>query len=87
MALIIKNPHNYLCACEKTDKNTDFHSIIDILTSSKYKTLLTANAPIYQDTLRDFWANANIEEQGNEPFGITSKIQRCIGCHNPHYHI
>ncbi|MFS7954383.1 hypothetical protein Hanom_Chr07g00629631 [Helianthus anomalus] len=74
MALIFKHPHNYLCTFEKTDKNTEFHSIIDISSTSKYKTLLTANAPIYQDTLRDLWANANIEEQDNEPFGITSIV-------------
>ncbi|MFS8017414.1 hypothetical protein Hanom_Chr15g01380091 [Helianthus anomalus] len=74
MALIIKHPHNYLCVFEKTDKNTDFHSIIDILSTFKYKTLLTVDAPIYHDILHDFWANATIEEQGNEPFGITSKV-------------
>ncbi|MFS8002790.1 hypothetical protein Hanom_Chr13g01206231 [Helianthus anomalus] len=74
MALIIKHPHNYLCTFEKTDKHTDFHSIIYILSSSKYKTLLTTDAPIYQDTLRDFWANVSIEEQNNEPFGITYKV-------------
>ncbi|MFS7926519.1 hypothetical protein Hanom_Chr04g00297991 [Helianthus anomalus] len=76
MALIIKHPHNYLCTFEKTYKNTDFHSIIDVLSSSKYKKLLTADAPIYQDTLHDFWANATIEEQNNEPNGITSKVER-----------
>ncbi|MFS7978524.1 hypothetical protein Hanom_Chr10g00916491 [Helianthus anomalus] len=29
---------------------------------------------MHQDKLCDFWANANIEEQGNEPFGITSTV-------------
>ena len=48
--------------------------MIDVLTSSKYKAILTADAPIYQETLCDFWANANIEEQNNEPFGITYKV-------------
>ena len=48
--------------------------MIDVLTSSKYKVILTADAPIYEETLRDFWANANIEEQNNEPFSITSKV-------------
>ncbi|MFS7996313.1 hypothetical protein Hanom_Chr12g01128471 [Helianthus anomalus] len=55
MELIIKHPHNYLCTFEKTYKNTEFHSIIDTLSSSKYKTLLTCDASISQDTLRDFW--------------------------------
>ncbi|MFS7976660.1 hypothetical protein Hanom_Chr10g00894971 [Helianthus anomalus] len=58
MALALKNPHNYLCTLEKTSNNKNFHSIIDALSSSKYKTLLTYNTPIYQETLRDFWKNA-----------------------------
>ncbi|MFS7903960.1 hypothetical protein Hanom_Chr01g00030291 [Helianthus anomalus] len=74
MALIIKHPHNYLCTFEKTTKNTDFHSIIDAPSSSKYKTLLTCNAPIYQDTLRDFWANAKLEIQDKKPWVISSKV-------------
>ncbi|MFS8007547.1 hypothetical protein Hanom_Chr14g01262291 [Helianthus anomalus] len=74
MALIIKHPHNYLCTFEKTDKNTKFHSIIDTLSSFKYNTLLTADAPIYQDTLRDFWVNVEVHEQDKKPWGITSKV-------------
>ncbi|MFS7936382.1 hypothetical protein Hanom_Chr05g00414931 [Helianthus anomalus] len=74
MALTIKNPHKYLPIFEKTDKNTAFHSIIDVLTSSKYTSILTTNAPIHQDTLRHFWANAKIEEQKKEPYAITSKV-------------
>ncbi|MFS7978728.1 hypothetical protein Hanom_Chr10g00918871 [Helianthus anomalus] len=74
MALIIKHPHNYFCTLEKTSKNTDSHSVIDTLSSSKYKTLLTCNAPIYQDTLQDFWANANLEIQDKKPWAISSKV-------------
>ncbi|MFS7914231.1 hypothetical protein Hanom_Chr02g00150971 [Helianthus anomalus] len=71
MSLIIKHPHNNLCTLEKTSKNTDFHSIIDALSS--YKTLLTCNAPFYQDTLRDLWANAKLEIQDKKPWAISSK--------------
>ncbi|MFS7919885.1 hypothetical protein Hanom_Chr03g00217871 [Helianthus anomalus] len=74
MALIIKHPHNYLCTLEKSSKNTDFHSIIDALSSSKYKTLLTCNAPIYQDTQRDFWANAKLEIQDKKAWAISSEV-------------
>ncbi|MFS7946193.1 hypothetical protein Hanom_Chr06g00533111 [Helianthus anomalus] len=74
MALIIKHPHNYHCTFEKTDKNTTFHSIIDTISSSKYKTLLTYNAPISQDTLRDFWANAEVQVQDKKPWAISSKV-------------
>ncbi|MFS7986790.1 hypothetical protein Hanom_Chr11g01014381 [Helianthus anomalus] len=74
MALIIKHPHNYLCTIKNMDKNTDFHSIINALSSSKYKTLLTCNAPIYQDTLRDLWANAEVHVQDKKPWAISSKV-------------
>ncbi|MFS7905961.1 hypothetical protein Hanom_Chr01g00053821 [Helianthus anomalus] len=74
MELSITNPHNYLPILKKTNKNTSFHSIIDVLISSKYKTILTANAPIHQETLRDFWPNAKIESQKKVPYAITSKV-------------
>ncbi|MFS7967450.1 hypothetical protein Hanom_Chr09g00785891 [Helianthus anomalus] len=74
MALTLKNPHNYLCTLEKTSKNKDFHSIIDDLSSSKYKTLLTCNTLIYPDTLHDFWKNAKLEVQDKKPWTITSKV-------------
>ncbi|MFS7979573.1 hypothetical protein Hanom_Chr10g00929301 [Helianthus anomalus] len=63
MALSIKKPHYYFPIFENTDKNTSYHSIIDVLTSSNYKAILTANTPIYQDTLHDFWANTEIQPQ------------------------
>ncbi|MFS7937458.1 hypothetical protein Hanom_Chr05g00427781 [Helianthus anomalus] len=72
MTLNLKIPHNYLCALEKTDQNSDFHSIIAALSSSKYKTLLTCKASIYQETLREFWKNANVQVQDKKPWGITS---------------
>ncbi|MFS7916605.1 hypothetical protein Hanom_Chr03g00179191 [Helianthus anomalus] len=74
MALIMKKHHNYLAIFEKTEKNSLYHPMMDVLTSSKYKAILTADAPIYQETLRDFWANTNIEEQNNVAFSITSKV-------------
>ncbi|MFS7918993.1 hypothetical protein Hanom_Chr03g00207691 [Helianthus anomalus] len=74
MALALKNPHNYLCTLEKTNKNKDFHSIIDALSSSKYKTLLTCNSPIYQETLCDLWKNAKVKGQDKKPWAITLKV-------------
>ncbi|MFS8002219.1 hypothetical protein Hanom_Chr13g01199511 [Helianthus anomalus] len=44
------------------------------MSSSKYKTLLTCDAPIYQDTLHDFWANSEVQEQDKKPWAITSKV-------------
>ncbi|MFS7945441.1 hypothetical protein Hanom_Chr06g00524351 [Helianthus anomalus] len=74
MALIIKHTHNYLCTLEKSSKHTNFHSIINALSSSKFKTLLTCNAPIYQDTLRDFWANAKHEILDRKALAISSEV-------------
>ncbi|MFS8033638.1 hypothetical protein Hanom_Chr17g01571901 [Helianthus anomalus] len=74
MALTVKHPHNYLPLFEKIDKNTSFHLIIDVLTSSKYKAILTTNAPIYPHTLRDFWANPEIQSEKKVPYAITSKV-------------
>ncbi|MFS7908898.1 hypothetical protein Hanom_Chr01g00088461 [Helianthus anomalus] len=86
MALILKHPHNYLCTFEKTNKNTEFHSIIDTLSSSKYKTLLTCDTPIYQDTLRDFWANAEVQEQDKKALGNYLKSKWYLGINNPRNH-
>ncbi|MFS8002355.1 hypothetical protein Hanom_Chr13g01201131 [Helianthus anomalus] len=72
MALALKTPHNYPCTLEKISQKTTFHSVIDALSSSKYKTLLTCNAPIYLDTLRDFLKHAKIEVQDKKPSAITS---------------
>ncbi|MFS7937503.1 hypothetical protein Hanom_Chr05g00428321 [Helianthus anomalus] len=73
IALQYKTPHNYLLNFEKTNKNTPFHSITDVLTSSKYNTILIADAPIHVDTLWQFWANVEVQSQNKKPFGIMSK--------------
>ncbi|KAJ0457950.1 hypothetical protein HanIR_Chr15g0779631 [Helianthus annuus] len=45
-----KAPHNYVGILIKPTDNHTFDSILDILSASKYKTLITADAPIYLDT-------------------------------------
>ncbi|MFS7965739.1 hypothetical protein Hanom_Chr09g00765711 [Helianthus anomalus] len=67
MALPFKTPHNYLCILTNPSDNTTFHSVIDALSSSRYKTLLTCNPSIYLDTLHDFWKNAKLEVQDKKP--------------------
>ncbi|MFS7946056.1 hypothetical protein Hanom_Chr06g00531551 [Helianthus anomalus] len=79
MALALKTPHNYMCTLEKTSQNTTFHSVIDALSKLKYKTLLTCNAPIYLDTLQDFWKHAQIKSQDNKPYYFDSWGNS--GCH------
>ncbi|MFS7961364.1 hypothetical protein Hanom_Chr08g00714131 [Helianthus anomalus] len=76
MTLSLKNPHNYMCTLEKTSQNTDFHSVIDAFSSSKLKTLLTCNAPIYQETLRKFWKNAKVQVQDKTL--LTSEVGKIL---------
>ncbi|XP_022019402.1 DNA ligase 1-like [Helianthus annuus] len=44
------------------------------MSSSKYKTLLTEDAPIYLKTQREFWKNATLETQGETVTAINSSI-------------
>ncbi|MFS7968703.1 hypothetical protein Hanom_Chr09g00800691 [Helianthus anomalus] len=76
MDLEIKTPHNYLPYLVKHSKNTDFHPIIDIINSSKYLYILTADSSIYISTLREFWANAKLSLQHKKPFLITSTVNK-----------
>ncbi|MFS7997629.1 hypothetical protein Hanom_Chr12g01144011 [Helianthus anomalus] len=75
MALPYKTPHNYLGLLEKPSHTETFNSIIDALSSSKYKTLLTYDAPIYLDTQQEFWKNAKLETKDKKPLAITSSIK------------
>ena len=70
-----KAPHNYVGILTKPTDNHTFDSILDILSASKYKTLITADAPIYLDTQREFWKNATLEKQGDIIVAINSSIQ------------
>ncbi|MFS8023601.1 hypothetical protein Hanom_Chr16g01453331 [Helianthus anomalus] len=74
MALNLKSPHNYLPYLVKYDTNPEFYPIIDILTSSKYNTILTADAPIYIETLQKFWVNSSFLLRDKKAFTIISKI-------------
>ncbi|KAJ0588364.1 hypothetical protein HanIR_Chr04g0173811 [Helianthus annuus] len=70
-----KAPHNYVGILTKPTTDNTFDSIIDILSASKYKTLITADAPIYLQTQREFWKNATLEKQGDIITAINSSIQ------------
>ena len=70
-----KAPHNYVGILTKPTTDNTFDSIIDILSASKYKTLIIADAPIYLQTQREFWKNATLEKQGDIITAINSSIQ------------
>ncbi|KAF5822412.1 hypothetical protein HanXRQr2_Chr01g0026181 [Helianthus annuus] len=46
--------------------------------SSKYKTILTTNAPIHQETHREFWVNDKIQSQKKVPYAIKSKVRETL---------
>ncbi|KAJ0615033.1 hypothetical protein HanIR_Chr02g0069361 [Helianthus annuus] len=70
-----KPSHNLLGLLTKPGNIDTFDSILDILNASKYKTLLTANAPIYLQTQREFWKNCILEKQGEDIIAINSTLQ------------
>ncbi|MFS7962350.1 hypothetical protein Hanom_Chr08g00725631 [Helianthus anomalus] len=70
-----KAPHNYLGLLTKATHTETFDSIIDTMSSSKYKTFLTSDAPIYMKTQREFWKNAKLQTKDKTPLAITSSIK------------
>ncbi|MFS7953597.1 hypothetical protein Hanom_Chr07g00620601 [Helianthus anomalus] len=73
--LPFKKSHNLLGLLTKPGSTVVFDSIISIMAKSKYKTLLTADAPIYLATQREFWKNATLEKQGDVATAIHYSIK------------
>ena len=71
-----KPSHNLLGLLTKPGHIDTFDSILDLLNASKYKTLLTADAPIYLQTQREFWKNCILEKQGKDVIAINSSLQK-----------
>ncbi|MFS7947938.1 hypothetical protein Hanom_Chr06g00554071 [Helianthus anomalus] len=74
MALSLKPPHNYIPYLVKTYANTEFHSIIDIITLSKYQNILIADAPIHLENIEEFWAKSDFLLHDKKPSTIISTI-------------
>ncbi|GJY87220.1 hypothetical protein Tco_0501848 [Tanacetum coccineum] len=60
--------HNMVAYLEKTEENTDFHQILDFLTSSSINFALTVSPTIYASYIEQFWNTAclktiNLEKQ------------------------
>ncbi|KAJ0872033.1 hypothetical protein HanRHA438_Chr11g0519191 [Helianthus annuus] len=75
MALPFKTPHNYLGLLENPSHTETFNHVIDAVLSSKYKTLLTCDAPIFMETQEEFWKNAKLETKDKNPLAINSSIK------------
>ncbi|MCQ7285348.1 hypothetical protein NP026_23615, partial [Salmonella enterica] len=70
-----KPSHNLLGLLTKPGNIDTFDSILDMINASKYKTLLTVDAPIYLQTQREFWKNCTLDKQGETVIAINSSIQ------------
>ena len=70
-----KSSHNLLGLLTKPGTTDVFDTIINIMAKSKYKTLFTADAPIYLETQREFWKNATLDKQGDTATTIHSSIK------------
>ncbi|MFS7961961.1 hypothetical protein Hanom_Chr08g00721081 [Helianthus anomalus] len=67
--------HNYLGIFEKLSDIRTFDSIIDTLSSTKYKTLLNCNATVNINTQREFWKNVTLEKVDKKVVAINSTIK------------
>ena len=77
-----KSSHNLLGLLTKPGTTDVFDSIITIMAKSKYKTLLTADSPIYLQTQREFWKNITLDKQGEDVIAINSSLMgKAVKCH------
>lgn len=59
--------HNMIANLEKTQKNVDFHGIIDFLTGSSISYSLLVNPKIIGPWIQEFWATARSDlEEGED---------------------
>nr|GEY88595.1 hypothetical protein [Tanacetum cinerariifolium] len=58
--------HNMVAILEKTEHNTDFHQIVDILKASHIRYALTISHAVYVSHIRQFWSTARIETTNQE---------------------
>ncbi|GJX72196.1 hypothetical protein Tco_0309367 [Tanacetum coccineum] len=56
--LTFNNQHNMVACLEKTDRNAEFHEIIDFLTSNSIHYALTISPTIYASYIEQFWNTA-----------------------------
>ncbi|GJU43735.1 ribonuclease H-like domain, reverse transcriptase, RNA-dependent DNA polymerase [Tanacetum coccineum] len=54
--------HNMVACLEKTERNSDFHEIVDFLASSSIHHALTISPPIYTSYIKQFWNTASSQK-------------------------
>ncbi|GKD15113.1 hypothetical protein Tco_1199520 [Tanacetum coccineum] len=65
--------HNMVAILEKTERNTDFHQIVDFLEASTLRYALLLRSTVYVSHIRQFWSTARIETADGETH-IVAKI-------------
>jgi hypothetical protein len=64
--------HNMIANLEKTQKNVDFHGIIDFLTGSSISYSILVNPEIIGPWIQEFWATARTDlEEGEDVIHAT----------------
>ncbi|GJY85169.1 hypothetical protein Tco_0499195 [Tanacetum coccineum] len=67
------NKHNMIACVEKTERNTDFHDVIDFLTGCSVNYALLVSPDVIQQWIQQFWNTAK-ERMINEVAHIEAKV-------------
>ncbi|GKA85522.1 hypothetical protein Tco_0807176, partial [Tanacetum coccineum] len=67
------NKHNMIACVEKTERNTDFHGVIDFLTRCNVNYVLLVSPDVIQQWVQQFWSTAKVR-MINEVAHIKAKV-------------
>ncbi|GJU58082.1 hypothetical protein Tco_1235848, partial [Tanacetum coccineum] len=67
------NKHNMIACVEKTERNTDFHDVIDFLTGCSVNYALLVSPDVIQQWIQQFWNTAKVR-MINEVAHIAAKV-------------
>jgi hypothetical protein len=70
--------HNMIANLEKTQRNIDFHGIIDFLTGTTINYSLLVNPKIIGPWIQEFWATARAEIEDGEDIILATVVGRAI---------
>ena len=70
--------HNMIANLEKTQRNIDFHGIIDFLTGTTINYSLLVNPEIIGPWIQEFWATARAEIEDGEDVIHATVVGRAI---------
>ncbi|GJV02916.1 hypothetical protein Tco_1336485 [Tanacetum coccineum] len=67
------NKHNMIACVEKTERNADFHDVIDFLTGCSVNYALLVSPDVIQQWIQQFWNTAKVR-MINEVAHIAAKV-------------